>query len=379
MESIANNSGLSQFLLKLQTFVRKVPTNVGAWNEDGTVYQIKGPRFENEYLPAYFNCSRPSFIRQLHLYGFQKQANVGECWSFSHVKFCRDSLHLMNEIQRKKQKRKKNEVVSMSSDSDLVDILNSELRVMKQRMAALEKCVKDLSQRDSKSGIVVASETRQEFETVANAEDSYVSVPPDSCEEFVGEIATVKLVSAGNSIQTTISIFGKFLVHFIAECQKPSSSIQNIQLPMGHPFEGLLAHCASETIQLALIRALSYSDLVSLNETCEASLWIGVLPSRLDFFNAIIIQATSASGSIISQTTGGMFSHFLSLLMHASISKRVNDRPVDCRKSPLLSQILFLVHRDAMEPISYARNELEDYNTRTKKYHDTIGEKWICL
>jgi len=386
MELNTNDSRLSQFILKLRTFVTNVPANVGAWNENGTVYQIKGHLFETEYLPAYFNCSRPSFIRQLHLYGFQKQANDGDCWSFSHVKFRRDSLHLMNEIKRKKQKRMKAEASSTSKDGVTLEYLSSELRCMQERVASLEKCVEQLNQRDCNLGTLVGSNTGVNFETVVNtvdkAEVGSMPMPLEYHEEFSGEIATVVFVSAESSIKTTIGIFGKFLEYFVTECQKPIPNIEtilNIQLPIGHPFKALLAHCSSDAMRAVLARVLSYPDLVSLIGICEPSLLIEILPSRRDFFNAIMIRAMSVSGNIISQATGGIFSHYLSLLMRASISKRTNTRPVDVSKSPMLSGVLLLVHRDAMDPIICARNELQDYNNLTTRYHDQIDKEWICL
>jgi len=379
MEFSAKHSKLSQFLLKLQTFVRNVPVNVGTWNEDGTVFLIKEHRFESEYLPAYFNCSRPSFIRQLHLYGFQKQATVGDCWSFSHVKFRRDSLHLMNEIQRKKQKRMKNEVVSMSKGRISIENLRSELIFVQQRAATLEKRIEELNQRDCNAEISVESGTSQSCERLIKAEFDRFSMLSEYHEVFSREIATVELTSAGNSTKTTIKIFGKFLEHFVAECQKSTLGIQNIQLPIGHPFEALLAHCDSGTMQAALVRALSYSELVSLNETCEPSLLIELIPSHQDFFNAIMIQTMNISGNIISQATGGIFSHFLLLLMRASITRQTNGRPVEYSKSPMLSGISLVVHQDAMERISCARKELEDYNTMTRRYHHRVDQEWICL
>ena len=193
----------------------------------------------------------------------------------------------------------------------------------------IRKCVEQLNQRDYTLGNLVSSGTSQNCETLVKAQVEPMQMPH---EEFIGEIETVELVSAGNSIKTTISLLGRFLEHFVTECQKPSlniQSIQNFQLPMGHPFKALLAHCSSDAMRSVLVRVLSHHDLVSLIGTREPSLLIEVFPSRRDFFNAIMIRAISVSEKTISHGTGGLFFHYLFLLMRASISKQATYRPAD--------------------------------------------------
>ncbi|KAI8991716.1 HSF-type DNA-binding-domain-containing protein [Mycotypha africana] len=104
----------------VSTFISKLFSMVGdgrnqhliSWNPSGSSFLVcNATRFAQEVLPEHFKHSNfSSFVRQLNMYGFhkinksprgQRGNNENEIWEFSHPKFQRGRLDLLEDIKRK--------------------------------------------------------------------------------------------------------------------------------------------------------------------------------------------------------------------------------------------------------------------------------------
>ncbi|KAI7899545.1 HSF-type DNA-binding-domain-containing protein, partial [Cokeromyces recurvatus] len=80
-----------------------------AWNYIGASFIVCNVlEFSKDVLPKHFKHSNfSSFVRQLNMYGFHKINKSprilaeNQIWEFSHSKFIRDRIDLLDEIKRK--------------------------------------------------------------------------------------------------------------------------------------------------------------------------------------------------------------------------------------------------------------------------------------
>lgn len=87
-------------------------SNLICWSPDGRYFTIRDQtRFAKELLPLYFKHNNMgSFVRQLNMYGFRKQANIENCGlrpesdevSFQHPDFLKGEEQRLESIRRKK-------------------------------------------------------------------------------------------------------------------------------------------------------------------------------------------------------------------------------------------------------------------------------------
>ncbi|XP_058514347.1 heat shock factor protein 3-like isoform X2 [Ochotona princeps] len=105
------NKNIPGFVYKLWSIVEEPALDpVICWSESGNSFCIMDEDiFAKEVLPKYFKHSNiPSFIRQLHLYGFRKvifdsvfQAKVNKVMEYHHPLFQKGNTSLMENIKRK--------------------------------------------------------------------------------------------------------------------------------------------------------------------------------------------------------------------------------------------------------------------------------------
>jgi hypothetical protein len=73
-----------------------------AWESNGLSFVIKDLREFRRVLPLYFKTNNyASFIRQLNMYGFRKDRGDKNCDHFSHPKFLKGNLVLIQDIRRR--------------------------------------------------------------------------------------------------------------------------------------------------------------------------------------------------------------------------------------------------------------------------------------
>lgn len=92
------------FLSKLYHIVNELaPREVCDWSEDGTSFIVADSgRLSTEVLAPTFKSSKfPSFVRQLHFYGFRKTDKDRSIWEFKHENFLRGRPELLVKIKRK--------------------------------------------------------------------------------------------------------------------------------------------------------------------------------------------------------------------------------------------------------------------------------------
>ena len=405
---------LPRFLIKLQDIVNNVPAETGGWSEDGTAYEVRGSRFETEYLPAYFNGSRSTFIRQLHFYGFQKLENKGECWAFSHPSFLRDSPHLLFEIKRKKKKSE--EISSNHNDEtkrvkESYNALRSEFRKMAERVAMLEHQIAELG------GVLpvhAASRKRQlkpiqsqsttstssyDFRYEVDVQDRKKSAvqaapkwklkkeygpPSEATMPTTSPIVNVDLLfSVNQKLNVATDVFGEFLSRFVRESkmlvEDPQTKGRNY-LPYGHPFKYLCDQSPTR-LQKVLVGALSEKDSFLFLPPLDSSLLIIEESSYNHFYHSAIHATKDANGDSISEISGGAFLHFLSLLMDfASDTYVASPASLDEARSPLIHQLIPDMPHFTKDCLISARNALEEYNSETQVYHNTLnGTLWVTL
>ncbi|XP_018311560.1 heat shock factor protein isoform X2 [Mycetomoellerius zeteki] len=148
------------FLAKLWKMVEDPETDyLISWSPNGKSFFIKNQsQFTSELLPYYYkHGNMASFIRQLNMYGFHKKVSVElgglKCdkdeIEFAHQYFCKGYPHLVDNIKRKVTSNKNQDLLHSSLKPEVVNMIFTELREMKERQNSMNDTVMKMKRENS--------------------------------------------------------------------------------------------------------------------------------------------------------------------------------------------------------------------------------------
>ncbi|XP_050422059.1 heat shock factor protein isoform X2 [Adelges cooleyi] len=132
-----NDQRISLFLRKLWTLVNSPDTDhVIKWSKEGDSFIINNQVEFCDVLPRYFKHNNfMSFVRQLHIYGFNKRisdidhtSNHGTSCEYAHPYFMKDHPSLLLSIKQKRGDK----VQSIKPDIDSVDAISTLIKEVNQ-------------------------------------------------------------------------------------------------------------------------------------------------------------------------------------------------------------------------------------------------------
>jgi len=151
---------MQPFLKKLKLLIESCPEYVASFDENGTIFEILNVKLFEKEIEKYYKGTLNTFIRQLHLYGFQKISSTRNlrktelppasdifCWSFTHkylnkhnlndILICRrnydkDSEKNLNENEKNLNEKIKDLNFRLESLINYVDILNEKIQELEK-------------------------------------------------------------------------------------------------------------------------------------------------------------------------------------------------------------------------------------------------------
>lgn len=125
---------LSVWFVSIETYqmVNTCDPTICCWSVDGAHFVVKDvEKFVKEIIPQYFKVLKiQSFERQLQFYSFHKLNTYADSLPnsttvkfrrFSHPKFQRGRLDMLNEVKRKGESRSTEENINTSTDNNKVN------------------------------------------------------------------------------------------------------------------------------------------------------------------------------------------------------------------------------------------------------------------